>query len=255
MPGQVEVPMSRALTAHPLNAVTLDRGLKSYSLAAAAASVGMLALTQPASGEIIINHINKAVPVCARLDPCSLAIDLNNDGIADVKFQLLSTRQPTHYERSLAAFGSNGAEVVGTSEVPYAYCLLRGGKVGPSARFIAFGQMEASNGDPGVSRVLYGNWYGNHADRFLGVKFKIKHETHYGWVRVTVDSTPGAITATVTEYGYETIANKIVKVGLSGAAANTVDRKVAKPAASLGMLARGVESLALWRREQSSVGD
>ncbi len=241
--------MSRSLPDHP---VTLDRGLKSYSLAAAAASVGMLALTQPASGEIVINHINKAVPICARLDPCSLAIDLNNDGIDDVKFQLLSTQEPTHYARSLTAFGSNGAEVVGTSEVPYASCLLRGGKVGPSARFNAFGQMEASNGDPGISRVLYGEWYGNHPNRFLGVKFKIKHETHYGWVRVTVDSTPGAITATVTEYGYETIANKIVKVGLSGAAAKTADGQVVKPAASLGMLARGVEGLALWRRENNS---
>ena len=175
--------MSRALTAHPLNAVTLDRGLKSYSLAAAAASVGMLALTQPASGEIIINHINKAVPVCARLDPCSLAIDLNNDGIADVKFQLPRRGSPlTTSDRwpLLARTERKWWELRRSPMLTACSVAARSARRPVSSRLAKW---KHPNGDPGVSRVLYGNWYGNHADRFLGVKFKIKHETHYGWVR------------------------------------------------------------------------
>jgi hypothetical protein len=237
---------------------SLERFLNFYSITAAAASVGMLALAQPAQAEIVITRMNKTVPLCTYTDPCSLAIDLNKDGVTDLKIQLLYSLARPNTARSLVAVGSNGADVVGTSGVPYASCLVRGAKIGPSARFYKDGQMEASNGDPGISHVLYGKWSGNHPDRFLGVKFKISGKTHYGWVRVTVNSFPGQITATVTEYGYDTVANKAVKAGLPGAAASAAEgdaagRNVADSAASLGMLARGVDGLALLRRKKALV--
>ena len=78
-----------------------------------------------------------------------------------------------------------------------------------------------------------GKWHGVPANRFIGVKFQIKGQTHYGWIRVTVKS---AHNATITEYGYETIAGKSLKAGL----------KSNNP--SLGDLAAGENGLSVWRK-------
>ena len=109
-------------------------------------------------------------------------------------------------------------------------------------------------------KAIYGKWEGNHPNRFLGVKFKIGGKTHYGWIRITVNSAiirPFALmSATITEYGYETIANKSLGAGLASTnAADDQARAITEPPprASLGMLALGAEGLALWRREEASV--
>ena len=68
---------------------TLEHRLRSYSMAAAAAGVGMLALAHPAEAEVVITH--KVIPV----NNGTVSIDINHDGIAD--FQL----------RSLAAMASS----------------------------------------------------------------------------------------------------------------------------------------------------
>ena len=103
-------------------------------------------------------------------------------------------------------------------------------------------------------RHFYGKWNSNAPNRFIGAKFKINNKTHYGWVRVTVKTTTQQVSATVTEYGYETVANKRVSAGLPGAASVQPPTKAANSsAASLGALALGAEGLAIWRREEESV--
>ena len=155
-----------------------------------------------------------------------------------------------------AAAGKNG---------PYASCLLRGAKVGASDHFLAgkdtiedsyIYYRSASSHGP---KKLYGKWGGNHPNRFLGVKFKINGQTHYGWIRITVTTVNAPVqfpdmTATITEYGYETIANKSLGAGLASAdAADDEAQAIAdKPRhPSLGMLALGAGGLALWRREET----
>ena len=92
------------------------------------------------------------------------------------------------------------------------------------------------------------------------MRFKINGKIHYGWVRITVKITsplpPPFMTATITEYGYETVANKSLGAGLSGAdssdeQAQETPCNIGQP--SLGMLAQGVDGLALWRREETAV--
>ena len=56
-------------------------------------------------------------------------------------------------------------------------------------------------------------------------------QTHYGWVRLTVTvkhkgtghGPTGSFSATITEYGYESVANKSCDAGLPGAATSNVD--------------------------------
>ncbi len=60
----------------------------------------------------------------------------------------------------------------------------------------------------------------------------------------------------ITEYGYETIANKALGAGLasSDAADGQAQATADKPGhPSLGMLAYGAAGLALWRREEALV--
>ncbi|MGA7752426.1 MAG: hypothetical protein WCB05_06330 [Candidatus Sulfotelmatobacter sp.] len=61
------------------------------------------------------------------------------------------------------------------------------------------------------------------------------------------------VSGTITEYGYETIANK---PGLAGLASKNVpDDETCESNAgpSLGSLARGADGLALWQREEALV--
>lgn len=151
----------------------------------------------------------------------------------------------------------------GGNHGPYASALLRGAKIGASDHFLS-GKVTIEDTyfnyhTQGVKR-FYGKWAGNHPNRFLGVKFKINGKTHYGWIRITVNSSitfPFTLmSATITEYGYETIANKTLDAGL--ASTNVADLQsptmMTEPRrASLGMLALGTEGLFLWRREEGLV--
>jgi len=62
---------------------------------------------------------------------------------------------------------------------------------------------------------VWGSWI-NVKNRYLGVKFKIEGEAHYGWARLSVKvQEPFTITATLTGYAYETIPNKPIIAGMT----------------------------------------
>jgi hypothetical protein len=127
---------------------------------------------------------------------------------------------------------------------------MHGAKIGPSAHFAS------SHGQITIERKVQacscstngysGHWYYVGSNRYLGVKFLIKGETHYGWVRMTVNA-PGSTTGTITSYAYETIANKRVSAGESSGSADDTEAQDSTRGASLGMLALGSGGLALWR--------
>lgn len=240
-------------------------------MAAAAAGVTTLALSQPSGAEVIITNKNIPIPQCNVLSPCSISLDLNGDGINDLKFSLLSSLSAYGYfagTNFLRVTAHNGGGVMGTaggSHGPYASALLRGAKIGASDHFLSdkdtiedtyFNYHTYFQG----FKRFYGKWAGNHPNRFLGVRFKISGKIHYGWVRITVNSALthpfNLMSATITEYGYETIANKSLGAGL--ASTNFADLQVPPTTEpprrdSLGMLALGAEGRALWRREETLV--
>jgi hypothetical protein len=237
----------------------INHRLNLYSAAAAAAGVSILALAQPAEGEVVVTH--KTIPIPASVYggiQHLVPIDLNNDGVKDFSFSL--------YEFAYHGFINDlhvepveGGAVV-ASHPPgafYASALVRGARIGPSAHFSSNGRAEievAQGFDASsiYSRRLYGNWGGNPLNRYLGVRFLINGATHYGWVRLAVITEPRGLAATITEYAYETIANKPIQAGsISGNSDDAQVRKEdARGGAWLGMLALGANGLALWRREE-----
>jgi hypothetical protein len=232
----------------------LNRQLGLYSLAAAAAGVTMLALAQPAAGEVVITR--KTIPI--PLTCCGgVSIDMNHDGITDFKLY------GTYFSFSGTSFHVEDSGVVGKF---YASALARGAKVGPSAHFSSgtFARIERATGGY-LNHKFKGYWGDNAKNRYLGVRFLIDGKTHYGWIRltVTIPANPTHfMTATITGYAYETVPNKPILVGTAaGAVAGTAGKPTAEvqlpeniqnqSGPSLGMLALGAESLPLWRREQT----
>lgn len=250
---------------------TADHRLRLYELAAAAASVSALALAQPAEAEIIIT--NKTIPIHART---YFNLDLNGDGIADFQFYLRTSSYHSVRENYLYIFNQTvGGAAIGQGAVS---ALIRGAKIGPRGpfspyvhtienSFLCTTKLCAGGTQTGYTfnQQLYGKWSGGHPNRFIGVKFQIKGQTHYGWIRLTVTIAHkgnghgpiGSFSATITEYGYESVANKSCGAGLAGAAAPEAPHRSLAPkqesslktGPALGMLALGAEAMPLWRRD------
>lgn len=236
----------------------LNRQLGLYSLAAAVAGVTVLALALPAESEVIVTK--KTIPIPTSLGLTSIPISLTNNGINDFSFSLYSFVGYTS-RRSLRMWPLEGGAVVAQSQAhrfPSALALVRGAKIGPSAHFSNdnFASIEESQRFCSTSTCKHpfsGLWGVTSKNRFLGVRFLINGETHYGWIRLTVNTDKnGLLAATITGYAYETIANKKIQAGVSGNTASSETSTANQASApSLGMLALGADALPVWRRETS----
>ncbi|MGA7219052.1 MAG: hypothetical protein WBX38_12085 [Candidatus Sulfotelmatobacter sp.] len=227
----------------------LNRQLGLYSLAAAAASVSVMALAQPAGGEVVVTR--KTVPVVGLV-----SLDINHDGINDFEFDNFFSFGSADLTVKGAVPGRGGAFVVGQSD--YASPVMRGADIGSSARF------SPSSASVGVEKGMHvgysnqtveGPWGGNPKNRYLGVRFRIDGQIHYGWVRLTVLTQPtGTWSATITAYAYETVPNKAIKAGTAEepkAELEVPENIQIQTGPSLGMLAAGADSVSLWRREEA----
>jgi hypothetical protein len=108
------------------------------------------------------------------------------------------------------------------------------------------------------------NWFGQWANlgrgltnRYLGVKFNIDQQVHYGWLRISVSTTHDHFTAELTGYAYETIPNKPIVAGQTedsneGAISESFMAPTPAPA-MLGLLALGSLGLSIWRGEESAM--
>lgn len=237
---------------------TADRHLTLYSTAAIAAGVSMLALAQPAWGEVVVTR--KTIPIPANAYPI-VGLDLNHDGINDFSANLNYSAYPlSDWDLFVVPSPDGGGGAVVASHHKYAAALVPGAKIGPSAHFGATSRIEAVHSindtySHRYGRTLKGNWGGDPRNRYLGVKFLISGQTHYGWIRLTVITEPRGMSATITGYAYETIANKPIKAGqTSEAEAESVQQPATfddlEQGPSLGMLARGAEVVGVWRKRE-----
>ena len=222
---------------------SLHSRLNMYALAASAAGVGVLALTQPAEAKIVYTPTHHVIGKNA-----SYKLDLNHDKIAD--FALVNTRgcNTDFCVDILSAIPSGGNGVEGARgflSIPYASALKRGARIGPKDHFS--GRLMASSES---SQGTIGKWL-NVTNGYLGLKFTIKGKTHYGWARLTVQVLHGAfIKTTLTGYAYETVANKPIIAGMTRSDADGMSMlPPASQPASLGLLAQGSPALSVWRRE------
>jgi hypothetical protein len=218
----------------------LERNLMAY-VAAGAASATVLA-SVPAQAKIV------CTPVDTRLYDSTFPVDLNGDGIADINL-IASFPAFSFYQTILRVGPAAGNGVVGVAtgaaDVPW------GARIGPKADFNDAVQLIASRLHQRSNYYYDGPWAGTHVG-YLGIKFLINGETHYGWARLTI----GRLPATLTGYAYETIPNKPIPAGRISVPVNAglVSRvkllALAQPSATLALLARGADALSIWRRDE-----
>jgi hypothetical protein len=239
--------MTRSIT--PLSP-RLDQRLLAYASAATAAGVGLLASSQLAEAKIVYTAANVTIPANS-----TVTLDLNNDGVADFTFYNSSyfgsaRRKPLGlYRDELRITPSNTANEVWAVEsqsVECAAALPSGVKVGPGAAFQPGGFMWEVAGDYTNQFSARCQWNHRTHGAFLGLKFMVNGETHYGWAHVTVGST-----TVLNGYAYETVPNQAIATGKSSGPVAELDVPTSpgpKPA-TLGMLAQGSRGLSIWRRE------
>jgi hypothetical protein len=236
---------------------TLHQNLNAYALSAAAAGVALLAATPHADAEIIFTPVNGQIASGSKY-----ALDLNHDGVIDFTLQ-------NDFHISTTPFGDdlnitptvNGNGVWQGPRERFngraAAALPAGAPVGPGKPFIFQNVNMAYASLTALTYVSGGPWK-NVTNRFLGLKFLINGEVHYGWARLTVltDSHRESVKATITGYAYETVANQPILTGqISGTAANaspTLPAENLRPAVPLALLALGSPGLAVWRREETN---
>jgi hypothetical protein len=230
---------------------SLHRRLNSYAIAATAAGVSALALTPRSEAKIVYTKTHQVIGFNG-----IYALDINNDGIFDV---VLSQWYASSNYRGLTGLGlvakpGIGNGVVATSQ-GLASALDRGVRIGASQRFLSLSRSNqaASMVDVQSSSSGRGLWK-NVDDRYLGLKFQLGGQTHYGWARLRVQMVNG-ITATLTGYAYETVPNRPIRAGRTqgGSDAGTTSTDASNPnrkqATSLGSLARGAQGGSTWRQQ------
>lgn len=232
---------------------SLLQDLAAYALAAGAAGAPLLALNQTAQAEIvytptriILNHGQKT------------EIDFNNDGVADaVVWEVrshISFTKPSNAVYAEALGPSGGIRSDGDLD-KFASAMSFGQPLGSTTRFAPKCVLE------NVSRFgqyYSGTWvYFPVEARYLGVRFQISGEIHYGWARINTSGVfaKDNVVVLITGYAYETQPNRGLRAGDTGQGNTKVDGAdeigpvslgVQEPA-TLGTLALGASGLSRWR--------
>jgi hypothetical protein len=229
---------------------TFNERLKAYAMAAGAAGVGIAALASPAGMDATeASSTIVYTPAHLLIGDGGLAnIDLNHDGIDDIRFEV--TRYLNGYFGGYRMYARPvvGNEALRTPRAQSAFI---------SSRIGSFHGDLFALAEIGASCKYYCPpfpWYGTGpwADvnsAYMGVRFLIGGETHYGWVRMNVHSGPtDEINITITGYAYNTVANQGLLTGVPGASRPKVAAHPASLGApSLGALSLGSLGLDLWR--------
>jgi hypothetical protein len=220
-----------------------EKKLSGYAILAAASGVTMLALTPGAEAKVVYTPTNQKLPLNT-----TFALDVNGDGIPDFNF-FASTfmggdlRTETFTSNSDAGLTVTGAvqsnQVWGLNGSVSA--LPAGVKVGPNGKFAAshffMGLVSATDGE---QPHYFGPWApadGNVKNHYVGLKFVINGETHYGWARFNVQirqPLKGKVQAILTGYAYETVANAPIMAGETSGTEEADTRPT-----TLGQLAAG----------------
>jgi hypothetical protein len=206
---------------------SLNRQLNTYVKVASAAGVSVLALAGACEATVVYTETNQVTHTSY-----PLYIDLNHDGIKDFLVRTTFYAGTAGLEVGLVACGyppGNTNNVVAGrrfSRSGYfssaAFALPAGARIGPKGNFsvrFPFMAVELFNG-VGSQYSDLGPWAGKGKgvrDRYLGLKFVINGEVHYGWARLSV--TLGHqrqfddVSGTLTGYAYESVPEKPIIAG------------------------------------------
>lgn len=183
--------------------------LKAYSAMAAALTAGTASL----NAEIVYTDIEDITIGIGE----NFEVDIDGDGTMDFIFAA-SSLTGTYGTWSFAtAFGDSAGVGNSTNQAmgtvgtwyDYASALDAGDNIGPDGDFLS------NTGNAAViASNFYGSAFGNfpgEGEKFMGVKFDISGNVHYGWIRLESDL--DAIFVTVMDFAYENTADAAIEAG------------------------------------------
>ena len=229
----------------------LDKKLAAYMTAASTAGVALLAAVPSAEARIVYT------PAHVTISPQYL-LDVNRDGVADFALTICGQCPLPHALILRAGLEVHGNALRGKGAETDA--LLRGAPIGPKQGFTSAntygGLFMAAAGYYRSGPYFFGPW-AKATNRYLGLKFLIKNKVHYGWARLTVPDFEQGGKVLLSGYAYETVPNKSLRAGQRSDAKEAVEAMVlsAPQSPTLGLLARGADGLAIWRKEQDALGN
>ena len=153
----------------------IDKNVATYVTIALATGVGVLALAEPADAEIVYTATNTVLNHGGEIP-----VDFNNDGIPDLIF---SYPNPSYQGILLIRQGS---EQIMNNRTPSSV-LPWGVRIGPKASFQG-GDGVIINANFHSTCASFGYWI-NKKGFYLGVKFPVAGQTHYGWIRLSIGHT------------------------------------------------------------------
>jgi hypothetical protein len=241
----------------------LQKRLNTYAIAATATATGVsvLALAVPSEAEIVYTSANVTIGPDGGLN-----LDLNHDGIVDFTVNEFAGNLSFRTSQFLSARGKTGnrvnCETSFCATYAFAAALNSGsqiGRIGGRHGWIGAAQM-AFEELTMRGFLYYGDAWVNVTDRYLGLRFQINGETHFGWARFTVTfrSSPRekrTWEAQLTGFAYETVADRPIAAGQTKSSSDedaAVESSGAEPGepaqcASIGKLALGAIGFPLHR--------
>jgi hypothetical protein len=230
----------------------LEKNLSAY---AAAAGAVIVAAAMPADAQIIYTPSNTPMAIATQNHgPVTTQLDINNDGIADFTFTMSSTAhfssigyttRARFFLKVTGAQSANGA--VKGHNGPTAAAIAKGQTIGPqdqfaSGAYLSFNKFLTSTG----KGKQFGSWRSVEY-AFIGLKFLINGQIHYGWARIKFPYAYGISYPSIYGYAYESQPNTPIVAGQTSGTAES-----AEPApASLGMLAAGALALSQWHTQRA----
>jgi hypothetical protein len=228
----------------------LDKNLLAYALAASAAGVGVLAAAEPAEAHIVATPVNISIPENGGI----IQFDINKDGIPDFGlsanfYQFAAAPPPlgafSSWLKVVPAQAGNEVWEVSSNQNQCAAAVHPGNLIDGRRSFKpgALIMLEAA-GSYTRGRSSHCPWRGTHPP-YLGLKFMINGQVHFGWARVNA----ALRNVVLTGFAYETVPNKPIVAGATdgyGSDARAAVEVLAAPSSqpgNLGMLALGASGL------------
>jgi hypothetical protein len=230
----------------------LERGLIAYAVAAGAA---LLAPGLPVEAEIVYTPSNTPMSIAQQNHgPALTSLDLNNDGMPDFTFLMLSTLgfHSTSFSATTTRVkfilrvdpNAKANQIVQGKQAAAASIVPAGVTIGPKQKFANGGlYMEFFSANREGTRTS-GSWQ-NVEYAYVGLQFSINGQVHYGWARVKFPYPGGVNYPSIYGYAYESTANQPIVTGQTSGTFTAGARENAP--ATLGMLANGASAIDAWR--------
>lgn len=190
----------------------LQRKLSAY----AATTAGAVALAGSADAQIIYTDVN---PDAVVSDTVYYDLDMDGDAVVDFVFATegyTTSYGPVNLSMLYVPVAANavlGSLYMGSYPLPFV--MNNGDSISSTNTSWNDGSV---NGGLQYLSVLtpyggYGNWQGQ-TDKYVGVRFNIGSNTHYGWVRLSVSA--NADTIIIKDYAYNSQPNIGLLAGETG---------------------------------------